>query len=285
MPCEPSGFASARRGAFALRSFQNLPHRTCRTLPQGPAAPILHSHMDSPSDPTTEIERHLKWRLLPSVVFIAILGALAVAGFVSLTMRPRHPHGIPDDLRARAAMATLAPHASVATDGLRLRAAMLGGDVPDHSPDAAAVQAAAAARPIISSLHRQHMSEPRALAALGARELVAHEHAKAAQHFRRACEAAPHYAEARLGAGVALAVQASLTPETWQSRALRLQAVAEFAMVDSTDEGYMAALYDRARVLHDAGRADEARFYAQRYLLREPQGPWAQRLQRDVLTP
>lgn len=237
----------------------------------------------NPHDPTAEIERHLKWRLLPSVLFIAILGALALTGFVSLRMRPRHPHGIPDDPRAVAAMQALAPVVSVATDGLRLRAAMLGGEVADRAPDAPAVAAALAARPVITSLHHRHMSEPRALAALGALELVAHEHAKAAQHFRRACEAAPHYAEARLGAGVALAVEASLTPEPWQSRALRLQAIAEFAMVDSTDEGYLAALYDRVRVLHDAGRDVEARFYAQRYLAREPQGPWAQRLQRDVV--
>lgn len=237
----------------------------------------------NPADPTAEIERHLKWRLLPSVVFIVILGALALTGFVSLRMRPRHPNGIPSDPRAMAAMQALAPVASVATGGLRLRAAMLGGEVADRAPDAQAIAAAAAARPVITSLHHRHMSEPRALAALGALELVTHEHAKAAQHFRRACEAAPHYAEARLGAGVALAVEASLTPEPWQSRALRLQAIAEFAMVDSTDEGYLAALYDRACVLRDAGRDVEARFYAQRYLTREPQGPWAQRLQHDVV--
>ena len=100
--------------------------------------------------------------------------------------------------------------------------------------------------------------------------MVAHDYARAIARYRRACELSPHYGEGRLGAGVALALEAERTDEPWQARALRLQAIAQFAMVDSLDEEYALALYDRARVLADVGRTAEARFWARRAVAVDP---------------
>ena len=63
-----------------------------------------------------------------------------------------------------------------------------------------------------------------------------------------------------------------------QARALRLEAVAQFAAVDSIDTEYPLALFDRAVVLADAGNMREAAFWAARYRAREPNGPWNARL-------
>jgi hypothetical protein len=130
--------------------------------------------------------------------------------------------------------------------------------------------------PALEAAHRRHRNDPRSLAALAALDMATRNYARAASRYRRACELAPHYGEARLGAGVALAVTADHTPEPWQARALRLQAVAQFAMVDSLDTEFPLALYDRALVLADVGRTTEGAFYAARYLAREPEGPHAQ---------
>jgi len=225
-----------------------------------------------------EFERRVKWRLLPTLSFVAVLLIMLGVAVVSLTMRPRHPRGLPDDDDARAAAAVLAGRVSAGTGDLRWRAAVLGGE-PGGAPANAAMHAIAeVARPGLAAARRRHGGDPRAIAALAALDLVDHDFLGAAARYRRACELAPHYSEGRLGAGVALALQADRTPEPWQSRALRLQAIAQFAMVDSTEEEYRPALYDRARVLADAGRAAEAAFYAGRYLALEDRGAFADRL-------
>ena len=142
------------------------------------------------------------------------------------------------------------------------------------------LELAAAARPVLEQVHRRHRDDPRALAALAALDLVRHDYGHAAGRYRRACELAPHYGEGRLGAGVALALEADRTPEAWQSRALRLQAIAQFAMVDSLDAEYPMALYDRARVLADAGNAPEAAFWTARYRTLDDTSAWSRALPR-----
>ncbi len=228
--------------------------------------------------PVEEIERRLKWRVLPTLLFVALLTTLLVIALVSLLVRPRHPKGLPDDAGARAAAAALAGRVPVTTNALRWSASILGGEPPARGRDAAAVVAVARVRPQVEAAHRRHAGDPRSLAALAALDLVAHDYARAAQRYRRACEMAPHYSEARLGAGVALALEADRTAAPWQSRALRLQAIAEFAMVDATEREYPLALYDRARVLADVGRFGEANVYAARYWERDPRSPYAQAL-------
>ena len=228
--------------------------------------------------PVSEFERRLEWSAISTIVFVAILLALLGMGLSSLFMKPWHPEGLGDDPDAIAAAALLSGPASATTNGLRWSAAALGGEVPDDAPGGDLTRRAAAARPKFEAAHARHLRDPRPLAALAALEMIAHDYAKAAGHYRRACEAAPRYGEGRLGAGVALALQADRTPEPWQSRALRLQAVAEFAMVDSTLAEYPLATYNRALVLRDVDRNAEAAFWASRYLARDGASAWADRM-------
>jgi len=119
-------------------------------------------------------------------------------------------------------------------------------------------------------------------AALGALALARHDYTAAATRYREACERAPHYGEGRLGWGVALALDASRTADPWQRRALTLRAIAQFAAVDASLPEYPHALYDRARLLAEVGRATEARTMADRYLALDPSGPWAERLRSEL---
>ena len=230
--------------------------------------------------PVAEIERQLKWRALPMMLFVVALAGLGALGVTSIVMKHRHPHGIPDDPYARRALIALAGRVPVSTPGLRFRAALLGGEVLNRSADAAMLQLAAAARPALDAVHRRHPDDPRALAALAALDLAAHEDTRAAGRYRRACELAPHYGEGRLGAGVALALVAERTPEAWQSHALRLQAIGQFAMVDSLDPEFPLALFDRTLLLAETGRTREAAFWAARYRSLDDSSAWSRALPR-----
>lgn len=219
-----------------------------------------------------EFERRLKWRLLPTLLFVAFMVTLLGMAIVSMTLRRRHPFGLPDDPDARAAAAVLSGRVSAGTNELRWRAAVLGGE-PGRAPANGIMRAlVSVAEPGLQAAHRRHLGDPRALAALAALDMANHDFRRAAARYHRACEMAPHYAEGRLGAGVALALEADRTPEPWQSRALRLQAIAQFAMVDTAQVEYRLALYDRALVLRETGREAEAAYYASRYLALEDTG-------------
>ncbi len=229
--------------------------------------------------PVAEIERRLRWRILPTIMFIAALTGLLVLAVVSLVVPKRHPHGLPDVPEIRAAAAELAGRVSVRTDVLRWRSAVLGGEPENRPLDATMLERVAAARDRLESVG--HGGDARVLAARAALDLVLHDYSRAVSRYRRACELAPHYGEGRLGAGVALALEAVHTSEPWQARALRLQAVAQFAMVDSLDQEYTAALYDRAHVLRDVGREVEARFWARRAVAADPTSKWSAELRRQ----
>ena len=239
--------------------------------------------MSAPAPPpVVELERRLRWPLLPALLFMLDLAALLALAIVTLVVPPRHPRGLCDDPRARAAADSLAGRVPVATGELRFSAAVLGGEPADHAPDTAELARVAAARPLLVAALRAHAGDPRAQAALAAADLVRHDEAAAVRRYRAACERAPRYGEGRLGLGVALALWAERTPDVWQARALRLEAIAQFAAVDPADAEYRPALYDRARVLLRVGRAAEAGRWARRYLALEPAGPWAERLRAGM---
>lgn len=224
------------------------------------------------------IERHLRWRAWPTVLFVVNLSLLAVAAGVSLRMRPRHPVGLPDDPRAKVAAVTIGRDVTLATEGLRFRAALFGGEVVDRqsSPDLRA--RAEMVAPLLEQAKRAHVLEPRTHTALAALDLLAFREHRAVERYHFACELAPHYAEARLGLGVALARLALREGDPLQARALRLQAVAQFAAVDTASAEYPLALYNRARLLAETGPASEAARFTNAYLAREPQGAWAEAL-------
>ena len=171
---------------------------------------------------------------------------------------------------------------AVMTNGLRFTAAAFGGPPAVGANDAATLQRARESEQALERWVRAHPREPRARAALGALALVRHDYGTAETHFREACERAPHYGEGRLGWGVALALEAERTSDSWVRRALMLRAIAQFANVDSTEPEYRFALYNRAWLLSEVGRAVEARALAERFVALEPAGPWSERLRGAV---
>ena len=232
--------------------------------------------------PVAEFEKRLRWRVLPTVMFIAALTSLLVMAVVSLVIPKRNPRGLPDDPAVIAASAEVAGRVSVRTNELRWRSALLGGEPANGSADHAMLERVRLARERLGDA--RHRGDARVLAALAALDLAAHDYPRAIARDRRACELAPHFGEGRLGAGVALALEADRTSEPWQARSLWLQAAAQFAMVDSLDEEYPLALYDRARVLRSLGREAEAKFWAARATALDPTGPWSEALRRDGFT-
>jgi tetratricopeptide (TPR) repeat protein len=234
--------------------------------------------------PVEEIERRLKWPALPALLFLGLMVILLVVAAWSLWLRPDHPQGLPGDAALLAASGLPDASLGVLAPELRFRAAALGGDVAVHVNDAAALARVAAAEHVLAHWARRHPGEPRVRAALGALALARHDYADAASHYREACERSPHYGEGRLGWGMALALDAEHTSDPWLHRALALRAIAQFAAVDPTDPVYPHALYDRAHLLNDVGRTNEATDLARRYLAIDPSGPWADRLRAALRT-
>lgn len=231
-----------------------------------------------------EIERRMRWRLLPTIVFIALLVLLLVISLVALFTRPEHPSGLPEHPAVAQARGLVAQGVRVNTGELRYRAALLGGDTNDRAPAADAPARLAEARRLLQRAERSGAlrGDARMAASIGALWLAEHGYRRAEGEFRRAVEKSPHYGEGRLGLGVALALRADLTNELWQSRALRLQAAAQFAAVDARDEAYPHAMYDRALMLARVGRPREAARCAWAYFRMDSTSAWALALRREV---
>lgn len=230
-----------------------------------------HSHAFAPP-PVEEIERRLKWRALPTIVFIVLLALLATAGVTSVVMKPRRPAGLPEDAEAArvgAALAAGAVRPAPDAPGPRFVAALFGGEVvvPASGADTTGF---AAARVALEAVRARRLADPRAAAAIAALELASGNPARAADREQRACELAPRYGEARLGAGVARLLLADREPRSPRARALVLEAIAQFAMVDSVDAAWPQAVHDRVLALRAVGRADEAAWWATRDPLRAP---------------
>lgn len=233
--------------------------------------------------PTSSPQR---WRALPAVLFATNLLLLLTAGIVSITMQPRRPSGLPDDAAARVVRDIVGRRIAVATGTLRWQAAVLGGaPVANHSPDAAMLKSVREARSSLEQVAKRHPRDPRAQAAIAALQLAVHDHVGAAHRYRAACERAPHYGEGRLGLGVALALLADRTPEIWQARQLRLEAIAQFAAVDAVDSLYTDALHDRALLLAEVGRTQEAARFARELLSRETSGVGHERMREIAAAP
>ncbi len=232
--------------------------------------------------PAATLEQRMNWPALPTILFLTFLAMLLVLAGTSLWMRPQHPAGLPDDAALLAE--TNLPDAAlpVLTNGLRFQSAALGGVPRDEASDATQLARVVQAEPVLLAWARKHPAEPRVRAALGALALVRHDYTSAADRFKDACERSPHYAEGRLGWGLALALDAERTTDAWQRRALMLRAIAQFAAVDAGEPEYAAASWNRAWLLAESGRRVEAISLARDYLKRDATSAWAEQLRTTV---
>jgi tetratricopeptide (TPR) repeat protein len=228
--------------------------------------------------PVEAIERRLRWPALPTLLFLGFLVMLLLLAGVSLWLRPQHPVGLPDDAALLTEAGLPDTTLAVLTDGLRFRAAALGGEPTAHTLDAASLSRVERAERALAHWARRHPTEPRVRAALGALALVRHDYRSAADRYKEACERSPRYAEGRLGWGVALALDAERTPDAWARRARLLRAIAQFAAVDEQQPEHALALWNRASLLDEVGRRDEALTFARAYLALDARSAHADRL-------
>ena len=232
--------------------------------------------------PVAELERRLRWPAFPTLLFLTFLASLLALAAVTLWLRPDRPSGLPADERLLAEVGLPDASYGVLLSGLRFQASAFGGAPDERANDAGTLARADAAERVLGRWALVHPREPRVHAAMGALALARHDYTSAANRYREACERSPHYGEGRLGWGVALALEGARTSEPWQRRALQLRAIAQFAAVDPATPEYLPALYNRASLLAEVGRRDEAVTFAARYLAKEPEGVWADRLRSLV---
>lgn len=215
-------------------------------------------------------------------VFLAVLASLLAVAGLSVFMPRTVVEGVPRDPSARAARDLLMNRLMPPCDGLRFRSAFLGelpSDGRPHGPDPGVI---AQAEALLSRAREAHPLEPRVVAALGHLELARRHLERAAGLYRHAIELRAHCSEARLGLGVALALESERSADAFRRRDLALESLAQFTAVRPESELALDALYDRAILLARVGRAAEARRVAERYLALDPDRPWAGRLRAEL---
>lgn len=223
-----------------------------------------------------ELERRLRWRFAPLLLFVAMMVGLGTAAAISLLAPRSTVAGIPGDADALAAFTLMRAQAPPGMGALRFRSELTGEAEAGRPPldPATAVEAQA----LLARAQARHPLDPRIPAALGHLDLARRRFEHAERGYRRALVLAPHYGEARLGLGVALALRAERDVDALERRALRLQAVAQFAAVPPADPAHAHALYDRAVLLAEVERRAEAERMAREYLRAYPGDAWAESL-------
>ena len=229
--------------------------------------------------PVSEIERHVKWRVVAIAVFIAMLaGLLGVAAWDRLAPRPPLV-GLPADpdvAAARELVRGLAPGGSE----LRFESVFLAADSAARPLVAADGWRVSGADSLIERARARRPRDPRLALCAAHLDLARQRYADAERGYRSLLYFRDHVPEAHLGLGVTLAFEAGLEPDLLRVRALQLQAAAQFAAVREHDATYLAALYDRAVMLEQVGRGEEARRWARAYIERDPSSSWAEKLRR-----
>jgi hypothetical protein len=232
-----------------------------------------------PPPPPLDLDRKLKWRFVPIVVFVLTLVALAVVAFGSL--RPIEPTtGLPGDPEMRQAQAAIRG-LRVATGPYRFHSEFFG--VPaGEGPDPARLETADS---LLQIMIRRRPLDARVHAALAAVELARKRLRHAETGFRRANDLAGHYPDARIGLGVTLALRADMTPDPFEQRRLRLRAIAQLLDVRPGYPGEAAALHDRALLAVDADRPADARRAAARLAAIEPGSETPAEIERRLASP
>ena len=218
-------------------------------------------------------------RNLPAPVFPVVLAILLAIAVASAFVTTHAVEGLPDDPSARAARDVLSGCPAPAAGELRFGSVFFADSVAGHVPVAAAI---GRARALLERAREAHPFEPRVVAALGHLELAQRRLPQAEALYEHAIDLRAHCTEARLGLGVALAVEADGTGDLFARRELQLRALAQFLAIGTGSEREHEALYDGAVMAERVGRHRDAVQSARAFLALEPDGPWAERLRRTV---
>lgn len=245
---------------------------TSPPLPPVPAAPA----------PVAELEHHIKWRLVAVGVFLAMMAGLLAMAVLALVAPARPIVGLPDDHDAGAARELVRDLTPVAGGTLRFQSALFAVDSAARAVTAADAGRIARAADLIERARGRHPRDPRLEICTAHLALARRLYARAEAGYRSALYFGDHFPDAHLGLGVTLALEAQIEGNVSLARALQLQAIAQFAAVSPRDPPWLAALYDRAVLLEQVGRGDEARRWAREYLGQDGGSAWAERLRREL---
>lgn len=229
-----------------------------------------------------EIERRLHWRWLALVGFGCMILTVAVMAAVSLLVPPRRIAGLPGDPEVRAVAAALRGRLPVRAGGLRFRSSLAGEAAPDAVFGAAEARLADQAAAALERAAARQRGDARLAVALGHLDLARLRPLPAERRYRAVIDRGLDAPEARLGLGVALALEARIERDALRARGIRLEAIAQLVAVARDDPAWPVALYDRALLLAESGRGAEAAAVAREYLALDPSEPWAGRLRRAV---
>ncbi len=221
-------------------------------------------------------------RSTPMLVFLALLAVLATIATVGLILPAHVLEGLPDLDLARAARDSLYGRVSLGFDGMRFGSALTGEATPLRKRTPLDAPRLSAAQSLLEGAHALRRLEPRILASLGHVALASGDYTGAERRYRSALDLRASCTEARLGLGVTLAREALLAGDLMRARALRLQAIAQFAAVPRASRWYAEALYDRALLLSQVGRRAEARRLGAEYFAQDSTSEWAASL-REAL--
>jgi len=217
-------------------------------------------------------------RTLPAPVFPAVLAVLLALAILSTFVPTREVEGLPPDPSARAARDLLYGHISLAAGDLRFGSVFLGDSAGVTHAGSADPALLARARALLERARKAHPFEPRVVAALGHLELAAREFGRAEALYQTAIDLRAHCTEARLGLGVALALQADATGDLFARRALQLRSLAQFLAIGPRSARAREALYDRALLEERVGRHRDALQSGREFLAAEPDDAWSARL-------
>ena len=233
-------------------------------------------------DPASDLERRIHWSLLSAGIFVAILAGLLVIAVFTLFAPAPPIVGLPQDPDALAARELVGSLTPVGGSTLRFESALVASDPAARPLTAADAGRVERARELIERARVRLPGDPRLAVCIAHLDLAGRRYASAEAGYRRTLYFGDHCPDAHLGLGVTLALEAELERDVLRARALDLQAIAQFAAVRERDGPALAALYDRALLLARVGRDEEARRAAGAYYARDPGGPWAGRLRREL---
>lgn len=207
--------------------------------------------------PVDELDRRLKWRVVPILVFLLMLVGLGSVATFSLMMRRMTMTGLPADADVLAARELLHGRASLAAGGLRFASA-LTGEIGAAGADAGETQRLEQAAAAIARAKRRHPLDARVAACEAHLALLRGDLARAEGAYEWALFLPGYCAEAHLGYGVALALDGRGRTHEVERRQRLLRALGQFAAVRPSAVEHADALHDRILVLREVGREREA---------------------------